>query len=848
MDSAVWFQMENKVRILIKDLVEPTVNRVAEATKIIESQGKAITSAIYKLEDLEVAQSNLMKRLSSIDEFAKKVLEFESLQSIMESRFNRDREELKSRIALFIQRQESFEQNLEVLQNQRELLKTDITELSQAVINQKYELEEKIVQTSDAHKEISSNFRAKFSLLESAISQESKNLERYNKDLIEIDVLAKEAIRISNEHTNHLKKQGKKIEHIKLDYPKEIDKVRNTCIANTNEILNTKNYIKKVEKEMQSDESAIRNEIIITQPLYVIIKDLPTLKALAVFEKERLEKINYKKYSQGIFELWKNLLDKAQDIIDTPLPSSPPPKKIITTGSQKKLKRQRRQNLRKQIAKNISTAVKNLSKVDDTLSDMPPSLTIESYSRGDTNNINITEEKKNLRGDLNMRILKEDLYKTEQVFKSEILSHVSRTESQASRGSRRRRSSNNGLEGEKTLLIVPGTEKKTLNLSVTRFVRKGSNSSNGTKTISRDFENESILLTSSSPIKPPVSLPTVVKDALKKVTESHWVSRGEESIRTTSNDYNFHPRLENYSRPETYSSTSEEDENEEEDSVIDFSPMIEQVKIQLKQEAALMYEDLKTLIESNSKSTNSAIEKSKDELIGIIESIKMSHNNYTSSIKKKIEEVKMQIQQAINECNAASAQRKRDHNDFSLEFKNISETIKSFEKQEACLSNNIESLSRSIDNLIDYCKISIALQNQDEIDRESIFLMGYKQKKQQNAVVSIDKRCLSCTGQSSSIISAFKLACLAYEPSSVMYHDKKFTRNEMLRLQKNILENFSRSPELETSDENREIHNKTMMTNRQWRPLSVPTSRFSTLASPYIKTPDGDNLPLLKKS
>lgn len=845
MDSAVWFQMENKVRILIKDLVEPTIHRVAEATKIIENQGKAITTAIYKLEDLESTQSSLMKRLSSIDEFARKVLEFEGLQSIMESKFNRDREEIKSKISLFIQRQESFEQNLEVLQNQRELLKTDIIELSQAIINQKYELEEKIVQTSDAHKEISSNFKTRFSLIESEISQESKNFERYNKELIEIDVLAKEAIRISNEHTNHLKKQGKKIEHIKLDYPKEIDKVRNTCIANTNEILNTKKYIKKVEKEMQSDESAIRNEIMMTQPFYVVVKDLQTLKALAVYEKERLEKINYKKYSQGIFDLWKSHFDKAQDIIDTPLPPSPPPRRITTTGSQKKLKRERRQNVRKQIAKNISIAVKGLSKFDNIPSDIQSNLTFENNSRADTKHMNVIEEKKDHKNDLNMKIIKEDIYKTEQVLKSEILSHVSRAESQASRGSRRRRSSNNGLEGAKNISIVPEIEKKNFNLSAARFMRKGSNDSTGTKTFPKDPENESIVFTSSSPIKPPVSLPTVVKEALKKVTESNWVAnRTDESIRTIRNDFNFHSKLENYSRPETYSSTSEEDE----DSIIDFSPMIEEVRIQLKQESALMFEDLKSLIESTNKATNCAIENSKFELIGIIESIKMSQNNNTSSTKKKIEEVEMQIQQAINECNAASIQRKRDHNDFSLEFKKISETTKVFEKQDASLADNIDSLSRTVDNLIDYCKISIALQNQDEIDRESIFLMGYKQKKQQNGVVSIDKRCLSCTGQSSSIISAFKIACLAYEPSSVTYHDKKFTRNEMLRLQKNILENFSRSPELETSDENREMHSKTMMTNRQWRPLSVPTSRFSTLASPYIKTPDGDNLPLLKKS
>lgn len=873
MDSTVWFQMENKVRLLIKDLIEPTVNRVSEATKTIEKQGKAINSAIFKLEDIDASVSNLMKRLSVIDEFTRKVLEFEGLQSMMEMRFNREREEIRSQLSLFIQRQESFEENLEVLQHQRELLKTDIVELSQVVVNQKYELEEKIVQTSNSYREISSSFNTQFSLLEVAINQEKKNIEHVSKELIGIDTFAKEAMRLSSDQTRGLKQLGKKIELIKSDYPKEIDKVRNTCIVNTNEILNTKKYIKKVEKEMQNDESAIRNELMITEPFYVIIKDLPTLKILAGYEKDRLEKINYKKYSQGIFEQWKSLFDKAQDIIDTPLPPPPPPpppKRVTVTSSQKKLKRQQRQNLRKQIAQNISMAVKEISKVDLSASDTQQSVFGGYRDRADSRFMDLIEETKELHNETSRKLLIKEDKKTEEektAQEKKTSSQGSRSENRASRGSSRRKSTTDGPEGNKTVSVGPELDKRPPNFSIMRAMtrqpeamRRASRDSNGIKTFSRDPESENPTLTASETIKPPVvSLPAVVREALKKVSESQWaIDKVEESVKVIERrmestvEFNpfsrpdAYPRPEAYSRPETYSSTSEEDE--EGDSIIDFSPMIEQVRIQLQQDTALMFEDIKSIIESTNKSTLVTIEKTKAELVKMIESIKSNHDDYNYVIEKRIGEIQMLIQQAVNECNSASAQRKRDHNDYVLEFKRFSGMLETFEKQEATLSEGIEILSRSVDCLIDYSKISIALQNQDETDRESIFLMGYKQRKQQSNVISIDKRCLSCAGQSSSVISAFKIACLAYEPSQVVYHDKKFTRKEMLRLQRSILENFSRSPELENSDENRELHNKTMMTNRQWRPLSVPPSRFSTLTSPHVKTPDGENLPLLRKS
>lgn len=46
--------------------------------------------------------------------------------------------------------------------------------------------------------------------------------------------------------------------------------------------------------------------------------------------------------------------------------------------------------------------------------------------------------------------------------------------------------------------------------------------------------------------------------------------------------------------------------------------------------------------------------------------------------------------------------------------------------------------------------------------------------------IKMDKKCLSCSGQSSMVLSAFKLACLNYSSSPVEYNKKIFEKTELI--------------------------------------------------------------------
>lgn len=79
-----------------------------------------------------------------------------------------------------------------------------------------------------------------------------------------------------------------------------------------------------------------------------------------------------------------------------------------------------------------------------------------------------------------------------------------------------------------------------------------------------------------------------------------------------------------------------------------------------------------------------------------------------------------------------------------------------------------------------FCSLLNHLCIQDEIDKQNISLMGVSENNpempltngQKNSIIELDKKCFSCCGYPASTLSAFKMACLAYNPSSISIDTK----------------------------------------------------------------------------
>eukprot|EP00347_Sterkiella_histriomuscorum_P022302 403330961 len=256
------------------------------------------------------------------------------------------------------------------------------------------------------------------------------------------------------------------------------------------------------------------------------------------------------------------------------------------------------------------------------------------------------------------------------------------------------------------------------------------------------------------------------------------------------------------------------------------------------------------------------------------------------NIKKNLYAVENQLQQAISQIQVEIEQffraRKRDKSDQNLLLESLTVKIDSCTSQLSANQNAISGLSTLVVLLIEICQMQLLAEDQDEQDRNTIALLGYKdntsdsvqkqkhahqnyqtiqtsndssaninsskdnqnnfplpvgqgsnkkrsqsnaqnQSKQNNTSQSIlldetynsqptkflqdssvmnqsnngggtkknllqlDPKCLSCSGQGSTLISTFKMACLAYAPTTVIYRNIEFTRPQLSFFRKFLL-------------------------------------------------------------
>ena len=60
-------------------------------------------------------------------------------------------------------------------------------------------------------------------------------------------------------------------------------------------------------------------------------------------------------------------------------------------------------------------------------------------------------------------------------------------------------------------------------------------------------------------------------------------------------------------------------------------------------------------------------------------------------------------------------------------------------------------------------------------------------KDENMEVLGLKEKCLSCSGQINFVKNAFKIACLNYQPGKVLYSDKTYTREELIKIREEML-------------------------------------------------------------
>ena len=114
--------------------------------------------------------------------------------------------------------------------------------------------------------------------------------------------------------------------------------------------------------------------------------------------------------------------------------------------------------------------------------------------------------------------------------------------------------------------------------------------------------------------------------------------------------------------------------------------------------------------------------------------------------------------------------------------KYLTSLCEDFKQQDSELSN----LKKAISKCTKCLRVIQELMNQDEQDRESLHLAGFSDKKDPKSPqksklsASFKPDCLSCSGNTHTLLSAFKLACLNYFPSEVTHNNESYSRPSLI--------------------------------------------------------------------
>ncbi|CDW75284.1 UNKNOWN [Stylonychia lemnae] len=197
-------------------------------------------------------------------------------------------------------------------------------------------------------------------------------------------------------------------------------------------------------------------------------------------------------------------------------------------------------------------------------------------------------------------------------------------------------------------------------------------------------------------------------------------------------------------------------------------------------------------------------------------------NNEMGARFKKIEEVTDRLDdnafRLMDQYNLDLKKKRREKREYQLDFKEVSSRLSNQDEMTRGLKNDVENLRMALVAVDQTLNIQLALDVQEEKDKEQVGLYGMSNEEfhdksmiagnntfatnstmgnaiqnninmaKEGKVMSLNTNCVSCSGNSSFVIKAFKMACLAYKPSKVQFRNKLYDRKDLLMKKAQILQ------------------------------------------------------------
>ncbi|CAG9322257.1 unnamed protein product [Blepharisma stoltei] len=821
MDESLWLQLETRVRKLVRDLIEPTIQRGEKQKRLQKAIEKTSDELKNRLDLYEVQVAKLLTKTDMIDGYSRTLMEFEAGLRLVESRYQFDIEFTRLELEGFSKKIASALETVAVLDNQRISMEKDIERLYSTINTNKHDLNEKISRVDDILKNHISDSESLNKEIHIKVKQLNENLMDFSNDLGETSTVAKKVDKMYEDLKFQFKHFNRVLKTSTTESKDHIEKVRQMASQFSAKAHDDNKSLKEyIEKEYQ-----MNNFLQISDILHQSFTDLKNKHSFAEYETAKYlewEELGVPKHLQ--IRVGKNKR-RAKEVLDTPIPPPPPPEP---------------RNRRETPKSNLSSSYSSRRPVHSRFSSKRQDGEIgdpkdSSVEKDHTKALNTQES---VQGESQTKVAHEQISRDSHFSRGSINKSITGAIQEIAKDSQKDVSDINNEEISQDVqsskfLTQVDIQQEADSRPQEIFIdspcsRDSYDIAQGSRMYGMDTmedEEDRREFYNDSALNSLISLCNDLKfqfedfqgqlgnlqDQVNNVREDlqsnleefqnirQEIQKQKDENQTSTNEFNgkieeiLGVHRDIYEQLENLQQAEDELSNKQSQAYL--------AQMQLKSTC----EELKTSIESISKNENHEREKFMKIVDQHIEDINDNTNDIQKTQEKYIEEstkkwntLELLIEQAVNECNSAVAQRKRDHSDNASEFKKVFQKAEALTKKNEIINQSIENLRKVIDLLVEFAKINIALVGQDEIDKESMSLMGIrdspvKTSHRSSSVtkrmpVELDKVCLSCSGHANLIANAFKMACISYSPSLVPFRGCQYDRNELVDLQRKILD------------------------------------------------------------
>jgi len=222
----------------------------------------------------------------------------------------------------------------------------------------------------------------------------------------------------------------------------------------------------------------------------------------------------------------------------------------------------------------------------------------------------------------------------------------------------------------------------------------------------------------------------------------------------------------------------------------------------------------------------------RSDMMTFMDTTKFQIKHLEESVTKSTDQTEEQMGKAQNDIDEITKLRRRDRNNAELEHKMLQERIAGGHDSAGGVAKSLEHLSSIIWMMLQSERAASAMGMQDDTDRANVALVGYRDGNGRgtpstaaptprpqsrggassrcsplpsmgkapsraasprdsgggNPVISVDQRCLSCSGQAQTVLAGFKMACLQYAPGPVSFAKKTYQRGDLSELRQKLLD------------------------------------------------------------